>query len=59
MGRLEFAVLYIYFGIALAFLQKEPENPTREEKSLFIFFLLFIIATWPLYVIIRILDRGK
>ncbi len=31
--------------------QKEPTHETREDRSFYIFYLLFILIFWPVFII--------
>lgn len=51
-----FILAYWMIGILLVFTQEEPES--REDRSIFIFLLMFIVAAWPIYILVRLIG-GK
>ncbi|WP_106494909.1 hypothetical protein [Lentibacillus sp. Marseille-P4043] len=56
---MEFIVAYWIVGFLLAIVQKEPVNGSKQENSIFIFLLIFIVIAWPLFIFIRLLIGGK
>ncbi|MGY0692635.1 hypothetical protein ACW2QC_07550 [Virgibacillus sp. FSP13] len=54
-----FITAYWIVGFLLAIAKKEPVNGSRQENSMFIFLLIFIVIAWPLYIFIRLLIGGR
>ncbi|SFG34057.1 hypothetical protein SAMN05216353_13619 [Halobacillus alkaliphilus] len=49
-----FFLFYILPGFILCMVQKEPTHETREDRSFYIFYLLFILIFWPAFIVIKV-----
>ncbi|WP_163526634.1 hypothetical protein [Halobacillus ihumii] len=54
-------VIYLIIGLALCFLEDDPQHETEEEENFYMFILIAMVFLWPLYLLYRwvVKQNGK